>query len=311
MANNRIIPATKTPGSIFGFWIGTILLLLLFLCSFFGAFGLVITCIILAFPDLYRESGVPAYHSLNLVNSITGNMRVVFPGFNLKFLWEKAQKDGLLDLRVDIKEVCEETYASKDALMKTKYVYTIKPDLSDRFGTDAAQKILTYSSFEPSAIQTKGRALFSMLLSDHYAEKPGDELLKKETINKAVFLKPNSNNFVNSIEEFERTHACEVTVRLEDSDFDERAQKFRDMISGADSIEKAIAILMKGRTLDDGTKIAPMSRPQAEKFIKLGNFDGFTENDFNLNVAAPDLKNLRDVTILGTGGVNNKKGGKK
>ncbi|MBK5215558.1 MAG: hypothetical protein JJE53_01980 [Candidatus Pacebacteria bacterium] len=48
-----------------------------------------------------------------------------------------------------------------------------------------------------------------------------------------------------------------------------------------------------------------MEKSKAEKMVKLMNLNGYTEKDINLNVNAPDLKNLRDVTMMG--GLNDDK----
>ncbi len=306
-----IIPKTETPANIIGILImmavGLGLFLILVISIIFSSFmgilwGICILFFIVGFSTpLYTISNVPAFHAGILVNSYSGEMRTVFPGVNWKLPWEKIQDEGYIDLRVDLKEVCEETYASQDALMETKYIYTIKPDISEEGNETPGEKIIRFSSFEPSAIKSKGRALFSMLLSDHYGKKEGKDLLKKKEINETVFGTENTPK--QAIKDFEKEHAVKVTVRLEDSDFDAQTQKYRDTISGAKSIAEAIKAFM-----DKG-----MGRTEAEKIVKLLNISGYTETDFNLNVDAPHLKNLQNFSILGGPLTNNlaKKGGKK
>ena len=80
-----------------------------------------------------------------------------------------------------------------------------------------------------------------------------------------------------------------VTVRLEYSAFNKRTQKFRDMVSGAKSFDQAVEALVR-----DGNG---MTREEAVKIAKLMNLDGVRE--YNINVHAPDLHNLRDFTVLG------------
>lgn len=313
MVKNKI-PSTKTPAYTIWILLAIVTGLGIFLYSLLGIWGIFILLVFLAFSTpLYTESNVPAFNALILVNSWTGGMRVIFPGINFKFPWENAQEEDnkkkYIDLRVELSEVLSETYASQDALMETKYVYTIRPNISEDNGEDAGEKILIYSSFESSAIKAKGRALFSMLLSDYYGSKPGKELLDKAKINKKVFG-PTEEEEEDAIKKFEEKHGVEVSVRLEDSDFDKATQKFRDMISGAKSIDEAITVFMTDTKLPDGTIIKGMERPQAEKFVKLLNTEGYSEKDFNLNVNAPHLTNLRDVSIIG-GLTDDKKGGKK
>ena len=297
----KIIPKTKTPDDVISILIVIAVVLGLFLGLLLGLWGILILLVFLAFSTPLYTGGVPAFHALVLTNSWTGKMRVVFPGINFKLPWEQAQ-DDCIDLRVELSEpALPETYVSLDALMEVKYVYTIRPDISEEHGEDAGEKILIYCSFETSAIKGKGKALFSMLLSDYYGGKPGDQLLNKDFINEEVF--GTEENPQESIRKFEKKHGVKVTVRLEDSDFDKATQKFRDMISAAKSFDEAIKKLVAGG----------MGQTQAEKIVKLMNLDGYTEKDFNLNVNAPHLTNLRDVSILGGGlmGEDKKKGAKK
>lgn len=195
--------------------------------------------------------------------------------------WESNTQE--VDLRVDLKEVLEETYASADALMETRYVYTIRPDFS---GTDGGEKIVLYASYEASAIKGSGRALFSMLLSDYFGKHSGQDLLDKSLINRETFERASGSSL---IDEFERSHGVKVTVRLEYSGFNQRTQKFRDMVSGAKSFDQAVEALVR-----DGNG---MTREEAVKIAKLMNLEGVRE--YNINVHAPDLRNLRDFTVLG------------
>ena len=286
-----IIPKTKTPLSVILTLLVMSTALGIFLNFLIGIWGIIILFVFLAFStSLYTEGGVPAFHALILVNSITGEMRAVFPGLNPKLPWEDAQKDGnkkkYIDLRTELSDVCNETYASKTTLMETRYIYTLKIDLS---GDNPGENVVKYSNFEPDMIKRNGRSLFSMLLSDYYGKEEGEELLNKAKINQSVF--GSEENKTSDLLKFEKKHAVKVSVRLEDSDRDKASQKFRDMISGAESIGESIEKLTaKG-----------MERSEAEKIVKLLNTEGYTEKGLNLNVDAPDLKNLQHVSILGTG----------
>jgi hypothetical protein len=308
MATTKI-PKTETPDDIIAILllmaIGMSIILVSLIGIIFSSFligicvGLFISFLVIGYNTaLFSKSNVPPFHTLILINTFTGKMRVIFPGVNWKLPWEKPQDKGLIDLRVDLKEVCEETYDSKNgARMETKYVYTIKPDYSNDSNGSPEEKILCFASFEQSAIKTKGRALFSMLLSDYYGKNEGNALLNKSIINEAVFGTESSPNPF--ILDFEKKHAVEVSVRLEDSDWDAQTLKYRETVAGAESLAEAIEKLTaKG-----------VSQEQAEKFAKLLNFkEGYKEEDFNLNIAAPDLKNLTNVSIMNPlGGKGTKK----
>jgi hypothetical protein len=296
----KIIPKTKTPKNVYYILVVMIIILGLFLYYLIGIFGIILLFVFLGFSTpLYTEGKVPTYHALILVNSITGAMRTVFPGINFKLPWENAQKNeagekDYKDLRVELREVCEETYASQDALMETKYVYTVRPNLS---GDNPGKDVILFYSFEPDAIKSKTRAKISMLLSDHYGKSEGEKLLNKQFINENVLGTDENPSKV--IEKLEEILGAEITACLEDSDFDKATQKFRDMISGAKSFDAAIQKLIAGGR----------DPKQAEKILKLMHFDGYTETDFNLNVDAPHLTNVRDITVLG--GLGSTKGGKK
>jgi hypothetical protein len=173
--------------------------------------------------------------------------------------------------------------------MKVKYVYTLKPDVS---GDKAGEKVIRYASFEGEAIKQGCRAYFSRTLSDYFADRKGEDLLHKAQINKDLFGP-------GGLRKVQKEYGVIAKITLEDVDFDERAQKFRDMVSGAESFDKALEILINRLGKEEGTRVA-----------KLLNLEGVTE--WNLNVHAPDLKNLSHVNFVGAPGTssgNKKKGG--
>ena len=166
--NTNVIPKTETPQEVYVWLFAIIAIAFIILGLFLGYYGLAILSLFMAFStSKYTENGIPAFHGLILVNSITGTMRGIFPGLNPKLWWEHPQKNtngekAYIDTRTELSEVLNETYVAKDALMKTRYVYTIRPDLSYRFDTTPGEKLIVWSSYEHSAIKSKGRALFSM-----------------------------------------------------------------------------------------------------------------------------------------------------
>lgn len=305
MEKKIIVPKTKTPEGIIWTLIAISGVLVLSLFLSLGKWGIMISCIILASTTKYYTfSNMPTYHAVILLNSWSGVMRVVFPGINLKLPWEKHHE--VVDLKVDLREVCEETYASKDSLMYVKYVYTIRVDTTNSYNSTPEEKILTFCSFEKDAIKSKGRAIFSQLLSDYYGLYSGEDLIKqgKKTITEEVFRPDGSPH--SKITEFEKEHGSNISVTLEDSDFDPETQKFRSMVSGANSVNDAIKKLMAPPPEGSG-----MSKEQALRIVKLLNTSGYTEQDFNLNVKAPDLKNLQNISMVGVPGINKGKGGQK
>lgn len=284
MEKNKIIPSTETPLSVYLNLLFLLIILITIFYSLLGLWGLTVLIIIIGFStSLFIEEDIPEFHSKILVNSISGNLRVIFTGINFKVPWENSSLNKLIDLRVEFSELCSEKYASKDALMEVKYLYTIKPDTTECFGESVGDKIILFSSYDSSVIRAKGKALFSMLLSDYYASKSGKELLQKEDINNALFSAETNQSL--KILDFEKRHGVEVTISLMSSNFDSIVQKYRDSISGAASIDEAIKILIQ----------SGIEKDQAVKIAKLMNFGGYKEKDKNLsiNLSAPDLKNLK------------------
>ena len=156
--------------------------------------------------------------------------------------------------------------------MKAKYVYTIRADVS---GSDAGEKVILYSSYEGDAIRLSARALFSMLLSDHFGKHIGQDLLDKDLINRETFEQDPGRS---SIAEFARDHGVKLAVRLENSNFDDDTQTARNTISRATSFSTAVQKLIDGG----------MTRPEAEKVAKLMQLPGVHE--YNFNVQAPDFR---------------------
>lgn len=312
METKKIIPSTKTPFEVYAILFMMGFVLTVFISYFLGfKWGLIISFIILGgTTSFYTVNNIPMFHALILMG-INGSMRIIFPGkMNLKLPWEQAQ-EGYIDLRIETSEVCNDTYPSKDALMKTQYVYSFRPDLREGPGRNIEGSIIKFSSFEISAIKGKAKALFSMLLSDHYAKTEGEKLTNKEDINKKLFGKKGSPS--KAITEFEKEHGVEISVRLSDSDFDSNVQAYRDKVAGAKSINDIRNIFIKDDILDDGTVAKGVSPEAADQMIKLMEFDGYKETVLNLKIDAPDLKNLQNVNVLGGGGLlggQEKKGGK-
>ncbi|MCX6754897.1 MAG: hypothetical protein NTU81_03675 [Candidatus Nomurabacteria bacterium] len=316
MKKNQVIPNTKTPTVVYLILLMIILIFGTIFYSLFGIWGIIIFFIILAyFTSLFLEDDIPMFHAL-IMRGGTGKMRVLFPGvFNFKLPWEQAHEENgakkYIDLRVETGEICNDTYPSKDTLMKTQYVYSLRPDLRKSNNGTIEENIIKFSSFEISAIREKAKALFSMLLSDWYANKSGDDLKNKSLINKKLFGTKDKPS--NAVTEFEKEHGVEISVRLVDSDFNDNVQEYRDKIAGAKTINEIRNILMKDDIHEDGTVAKGVSPEVADQMIKFMEFGNYSEKVVNLNIKAPDLGNLQNVNLLGGTGItgDEKKEGKK
>jgi len=254
---NDLTPKTKTPGGVVG-WLASLAGLLGFLlCTLFSplvlgwglGWGVVLTLVVIGTTTRFYTEDVPGYRARILLNHLGSGQRGIFQGLHLRLPWENQTFE--IDVRVDLKGVHEETYTTLDGLMDTRYVYTMRPRLTSK-------DIVRYASFETDALKQLVRSLLSMMLSDYYGKNLCANLLNKAKINYEVFGVGFGKTM---LEDFEDEHGVEITVRLEDSDYDEATQAARDTLSRARSLDEAIDILMTRRP--DGTP--GMSRPDAEK----------------------------------------------
>lgn len=286
MVNGNLeMPPTRTPDSVWGTLVGLAILGCTILCILFstavldwgGFWGVVVMFVVMGITTSSYTETVPGFFARIVLNHLTGKQRTIFQGLHPKLPWESVTRD--VDLRVDLKDVLEETYASLDALMKTKYVYAMRPGLT-------GEAVILYASYESDALKQSIRALLGMLLSDHYGKNNGSDLLDKSKINQDVFQKEPGRSLV---EEFEVTHGVSVSPRLEDSDFDETTQKARGTVAQAASFGQAVKeMVARGVPKEEAVKIAKMMQlPGVQEYIV--SFD------------AKGVENLRDVSILPSG----------
>lgn len=286
------MPKTETPFGVYVWLVILIFVLGFVLYMLFDEIGLILLLVVLGVGVKVYTVSAPGFHAKRMLNHFTKTQRVVFQGLSAKLPWETEQ-DPMIDLRVDLKDVCNDTYPSLDSMMEIKYVYTLRPDFS---GENPGEKIILYSTYEEDVIKQSFRALISMSLSDYYGKNEGKNLLDKAKINKEVL----EADLEGLIEKFEEDHAVKTHVRLEDSDFDKKTQKFRDTISAAKSFNEAVQALMTEENVKKG-----MTLEQATRIIKLANLENVKEELFDVKIDASGLENLRDVTFLGkpsTGG---------
>ncbi|MDR3519579.1 MAG: SPFH domain-containing protein [Candidatus Pacebacteria bacterium] len=277
------------------------------LCALFGPWfldwgwywGVVLTLVVLAFSvEIYTET-VPGYFARILLNPWTRNQRTIFQGLSFKLPWESRTID--VDLKSELSDVCEETWATKGgAMMDTKYVYLLRPARNP----DA---IITYASFEPNVVKRAARNLLTMMYSDYFGQHQPEDLLNKAAINKALFNEEKDGGDKDYADhramvcEFENKYGVDLSARIEDVDYDEATQKARDIITNAKSFDQAVDILMAPRNGQPG-----MSRENAEKVAKLANFPNVSENNWNFSVEG--LDNLQHLNIVG---IPDGKSGKK
>jgi hypothetical protein len=201
---------------------------------------------------------------------------------------------SMIDLRTDIKGIESESYVSKVGRVLARYVFSMCPDSS----SDKA--LIKYQSWELDAIKQAVRAFISMTLSDYFRDRETDEqILHKSEINKALFGGVEGIPLKKGILDFEEEHGVIVEeIRLEDVDFDDKVQDYRDSITGATQFREGVRILMskKGLTKTAAEKVMRLLElPNAQEFI----------------ITAPDLKNMTHVNIVGGLGASGNKPARK
>lgn len=230
-----------------------------------GSWGAIIVLLLFLFTTSHYAVDVPSFHAVVLLNALSGEHRVLYQGFHLVLPWEQAS--FTVDLRSELYEACKEGYPSLDALMEATFVYSVRPMLSG--DTDA--NLVLYSSFGPDVLQRSAKSLLSMLLSDHFAKKRGDELLDKARIAEEVFSSLAGRA---ALAEFESKHGATLEIRLESSTFDPTTQRFRSMVAGAKTFTEAVEQLVSGG----------VGRAEAEQIAKLMNLPNVRESHLRFGV---------------------------
>lgn len=279
------IPKASTPTDVIVKLIALTISIGVLLYWLLGFPGVIVLFVVLAFTTTIYTQEVQEFHALTLLNNYTGIQRVLFQGRTGKLPWESV--GTLVDLRTEIKDIPEETWATAaGALMEVKYIFMLHPKTTEK-------AILAFASFTHDTVKAAARNLFSTMLSDHFGlcEDP-KKLLQKKKVNDDVF---ESDKAKEKIKRFEEKYGIKSSAFLEDVDYDPETQKARDIISKADSISEAIALLMAGKNGKAG-----MSQEVAEKTVRMLNIPGIQEYILSLN--AKGVENLTSVVLGGIGG---------
>lgn len=289
MAHKIKMPQTETPGGVLFMNLAIIGGSLSLMFIFLGIWGIGLFFLILAFTiDLFFRD-VPGFHAIIMINKFTGGQRALFQGqWNNPVLpWEAPQGD-LIDLRSEFHEVISETWATAGTVLVGRYIYAMRINIDH----NPSQNVILYSSFEPDAIKQTGRGIFSQLISDYFRTKKVRNLPSKQEVTHKLFGGHTpAHASPDVIQNFEEEHGVLVHVLIEDIDFDAQVQKFRGMITGADSMQEAIRILTADGKIND---------EEAVRILKLANFEGFNQTEFK--ITAEGLENLTSVVMPGGAG---------
>ena len=311
------VPGTEAPTHVLGQLSIMALILWAVLCWLLGGWiGTIIFLGVMAATTNIYTVTVNGFEAGVLLNALRGTQRSVARGLHPKLPWESLQVGDygeFLNLRVQLHEVMgPETYpsSSKKGSILGKYIYSFMPDDS------SGEAIVRFVSFSQDAIKQAARALFSMRLSDYFRDKEKDEeILDKEQVNRKVFLDPADPRndpasrhydpghpvYNPELRAFAKKHGLKIEeVRLEDVDFSEEIQQFRDLVAKSISFADAVTTLRQTRP--------QISETEAAKIVRLMGFPNVHEHI----LTAPDLQNMHTFAIGAIPGVGGTptKGGK-
>lgn len=305
------IPKTITSGWVLVTNLTSTVLMWGILFFFFNLFwGSVLTGLglaaVVAFGLITVE--VVDFHGLLLFNPLTKSRRVIFPGLHLKLFWESIEEGSLESLRRIISSKGEENLPTNDPAENMKVHLTVHKRVNVS-GTpeEAAQNFISFHSIDDASLTTVVRKEIVKKFGAYYGVHELEDLTNANAVQQAVFA---DTDIAAKIKEMEDRWGVSIGVILDTSNPDEATKDMKRTPARAESLRKAIKKLTetgpngeKGLGDDEARRAALLLDPNAD----------FTESrdDFNVNIAAPDLKNLRDVSLIPPGMLGGKKGNKK
>ena len=319
------IPKTITPGSVWGwnitlFFIGWVICSIL-LSPFFKANLLVGGLIAILGLGIAIYSGIiteeiPDYHGVLLFNPWARTRRVLFPGLSFKLPWEKVETDNsgavvLTSLVRTISTKETKVHPTNDPAenMETSLLIHMRINTicSDK---EAAENFVRFRSVKEEALKEIVRVEAEKMYAEYYGGQEMENLLKPHAIQEAVTgttklekeddEESRKKNRV-KIEEMEKKNGVSIGVVLESSKPDLATQNMKRTPAMAEALASAM------KKLEDGGMTDPDMRRRAALLLD-PNTD-YTERKYSIEIDAPHLTNLRDVTVLG--GLGDEKGKKK
>jgi hypothetical protein len=305
MAN--IIPKTITPIRV---WSLNILLIValwaLLLFPFGPLWSFLITGITLG---ILITSGViatdtPDWHGALVFDPIFKTRRAIFPGLSFKLPWEireKVDDKDFIDLRRIISSKVEKEHPTNDPAENMKVSLLIHMRLVTIGITpeQAAKNLINFSSITEIALTSLVQAEAEKMFGTYYAGEEMEDLLDLGKIQKAI-LEVTKN--MERIMELEKNYGISIGFVLSASNPDDATKALKKTPAIAEALSKAIEKLTsKGMDPELARRAA----------LILDQSNDYNEERFDLNIAAPDLKNLQHVSFMGLGKDVNKKGGKK
>ncbi len=305
MAN--VIPKTITPKPV---WYCNILLIIALWILLSFPFGLLWSLLVTGITlGALVASGViatdtPDWHGALVFDPIFKTRRAIFPGLSFKLPWEireKIDEKDFTDLRRIISSKVEKDHPTDDPAenMKVSLLIHMRLRTFEITSEEAAQNLIKFSSITESALTNLVQAEAEKMFGTYYARKEMESLLNLTKIQNAVLKVANN---IKRISELEKNYGISIGFVLSASNPDDATKALKKTPAIAEALAKAIEKLTsKGMDPELARRAA----------LILDQSNDYNEERFDLNIAAPDLKNLKHVSFMGLGKDDKKKGGKK
>ncbi len=279
-----------------------VILFLLFGSLFWGIVLMLLSFAASVFFGLIAEEVVD-FHAILLLDPFKKGRRVIFPGLHPKLPWEELEEGSKRSLRQVISSVGEENLPTNDPAenMKVHLTVHLRVDVS---GTpkEAAENFVRFHSIEPETLKAVVRKEIVKMFSKYYAEHEMESLLDANKIQNDVCANNDSK-----IKELATRWGVSIGIILDTSNPDEETKKLKRTPARAEALLKSTEILK--RKGEDGTGLETEQAHRSA--LLLDETAEYSEERFVLDISAPDLKNLHDVSLIPPGTFGKGKGGHK
>lgn len=308
--NHGEVPKTITPWTELLIWNGSVLTLtwivmLALLAPMLGLKAIIWASILnVVLLGLLIGGGtisveIPDYHGVLLFNPWSKTRRVVFPGLNWKLPWEALETGTLRSLRKEVSFEGKILSPTNDPA-ETMEVEILIHMLLNLHGSphQVAENFLKLQAVEEHGLVAIVKAQVIAMVVSFFGKSEMEGLLDVNRIRHAIFESEENRNTISALEEKYGVH---IGIELRGSRPDEKTAKLKTLPAKAEALRVAIDKLSNGDM---------MSLEEAKRVVMLADLDtAYSEEVFRLDIQAPDLRNLRNVTV--TPGLLKPKGGKK
>jgi len=311
------IPKTITPNSV---WEGLVVLLsvsLVFWTILMGIFidpswallwSLFITLLGsgVAISSGTITEDIVDFHGVLLFNPWAKKRRVLFQGFSFKLPWEKIEHNDegnvvltSLVRAISTTETKNCTTIDPAVAMDATLTIHLRIKIKGVSPEQAAENFIRFRDIKEDSLTGIIRSEVEKMFAEYYAENKKDNLLKPHVVQQAVCGDPDNQEI---IREMERKYGVEIGIVLSSSKADKATQDMMRAPAMTDALVESISKLKA---------IGVEPEPARRTAMTLDPNNNYTEESFNLNVNvdAPDLKNMTHVNFVGAPIPTKRKGG--